>query len=772
MAVSEMKNVKRQDVSVAGAFNKLKEIWAAVILFTGVFLLLSFLTYHNNDIAQFTTSRFPEAPHNFFGVVGATTAYYILLGLGLAAFVLPVFCFSWSIRVIVAGFKLGWARFYGKTLLFVFVLLLCAVFLQLLSIEPFALFNENKLEQIIPHPYPGGVAGKCLAEQFFVTYLGSKGSLLITGFLIVIGTLLMTDGWPVTFARWLSYRLFRLFMVIYNSMITIITFFQNELQRRAQSAKSPKPKPARRKPVISVTPPNDSNPVTQPVEKRLEPVETKINAPDNDFDHQIMHRPKPQHEQEYEFPPLELLDMPPKGNEGDETATLKRKAEILRQTLNEFGVEVNVSEITRGPVITRFELTLAPGIKVQRITALADDIALAMKTAHVRIVAPIPGKSAVGVEVPNDIKSMVTVRDLLCSKEFINTKAELPLLLGKDITGKPMVADLTSAPHLLIAGATGSGKSVCINAIIMSLLYSCTPDKLKFLMVDPKKVELSLYNDLPHQLAPVITDAKKVSMGLNWVVREMESRYQILADAGVRNIKGFNALEQEQRIKVSVEKNFTDGVMPYIVVILDELADLMMIAQAEIEDAIARLAQLSRAVGIHLILATQRPSVNVITGVIKANFPVRISFKVSSKVDSRTVLDANGAETLLGNGDMLFLPPGTSKLVRGQGSYVSEKEINKVVEFVKEQWEQKEDDLEDIFASDSPLLDEADEMDDELYDQAVETILTLQQASASVLQRKLRVGYARAARLIDMMEANGVVGPHRGSKPREILIEE
>ncbi|MDX9701721.1 MAG: DNA translocase FtsK [Candidatus Auribacterota bacterium] len=769
MAGIETKNVRRQDIGFSGSFNKLKEIWAAMILFAAVFLLLSLLTYHKNDIAGLTTTNLPEVAYNFFGFVGATVAYYSLLVVGMAAFVIPLHFFAWSIRAMIAGFQLGWIRFYLKTALFICVVLLCSVFLHFLSIEPFSIIRQEQLDQFVPVPYPGGIVGKFLTERFFLTYLGAKGSILIIGFLIVIDTLLLTDGWPVKFAKWIGYRLLHLFMVIYNSCITIIAFFNHEMKKRAGATPKSSKVSVKKTPV----PPKElpAEPVAYP-EKKLEPVETKINRNEAEFDHQVSRRPSSPHSQAYEFPPVQLLDMAPKTKDGDETATLKYKAELLRQTLQEFGVEVNVSEITRGPVITRFELTLAPGVKVQRITALADDIALAMKTAHVRIVAPIPGKSAVGIEVPNDNKSMVTLRDLLCSKECIETKAALPLLLAKDISGKPIISDLTAAPHLLIAGATGSGKSVCINTIIMSLIYTCPPDRLKFLMVDPKKVELSLYNDLPHLLAPVITDAKKVSMGLNWVVREMENRYQILADAGVRNIKSFNELEREQRIKFSAEKPFIDGIMPYIVVILDELADLMLIAQAEIEDAIARLAQLSRAVGIHLILATQRPSVNVITGVIKANFPVRISFKVSSKVDSRTVLDANGAEALLGNGDMLFLPPGTSKLIRGQGAYISEKEINKVVEFVKNQWEEPEDDLEDIFAVESDLPDEIDTSDDDLYDQAVETVLTMQQASASVLQRKLRVGYARAARLIDMMEANGVVGPHRGSKPREILIEE
>ena len=675
---------------------------------------------------------------------------------------------AWSVRAFVVGFKLSWLRFYTKLFLFILLLLSLTVFFHTTLVYPYSLIKLETLQRLMPHPYFGGITGKFIAEKFTTVYLGAKGTVVISGFLIIIVSLLITDGRPLYLARWIGLRLFKIFVLLYNTSVTVITFINSELARlRDKTSRVSKPKSAGRKKDIS------PDPIAKIGRTKSPPIEeTKIIQPQPSGDIALENRIVHSEEISYEFPSVDFLELPKKPKESDVNKSLKRKAELLRSTLLEFGVEVNISEITRGPVITRYELTLAPGVKVQRITTLSDDIALAMKTPHIRIVAPIPGKSAVGIEVPNDIKAIVALRDLLCSKEFINTKSNLPLILGKDITGRALISDLTSAPHLLIAGATGSGKSVCINAIIMSLLYSCSPTILKFLMVDPKKVELAQYNDIPHMLAPVITDPKKVSMGLNWVVREMEDRYQILADAGVRNIKGFNALSKEQRLRVTVSKNFSQGIMPYIVVILDELADLMMVAQDDIEDAIARLAQLSRAVGIHLILATQRPSVNVITGVIKANFPVRISFKVSSKVDSRTVLDANGAEKLLGNGDMLFLPPGTSKLIRGQGTFVSDDEIKKVVEFVKEQMKDENVEEEDIFENPELALEQDDQMDDELYGRAVETVLTLQQASSSVLQRKLRVGYARAARLIDMMEANGVVGPHRGSKPREILIEQ
>ena len=769
-----MKKEMKKDGGFISSFNKLKEIWAALIFFAGLFSFLSFKTYDVNDISTISSAQVSEALHNFFGLTGACFSYFSFIYFGLAAYLLPVFLISWAVRAFVVGFKLGWLRFYIKLFLFVLLLLSLTVFFHTTLVYPYSYISLETLQSIMPHPYFGGITGKFLAEKFTTVYLGAKGTVVISAFLILILSLVITDGRPLYVARWIGLHIYKVLIVLYNTAVTVITFINSELARlRENKPKIQKPKPVKQKretprPFKPDPEPEEKAVIVKPMKKE----QTKIVEPQPAEEFDFSSRPAKTTETSYEFPPVEFLEIPKKHKESDVNSALQRKAELLRKTLFEFGVEVNVSEITRGPVITRYELTLAPGVKVQRITALSDDIALAMKTPHIRIVAPIPGKSAVGIEVPNDIKAVVALRDLLCSKEFINTKANLPLILGKDIAGRALISDLTSAPHLLIAGATGSGKSVCINAIIMSLLYSCSPNVLKFLMVDPKKVELAQYNDIPHMLAPVITDPKKVSMGLNWVVREMENRYQILADAGVRNIKGFNSLPKEDRLRVTVTTNFAQGIMPYIVVILDELADLMMVAQDDIEDAIARLAQLSRAVGIHLILATQRPSVNVITGVIKANFPVRISFKVSSKVDSRTVLDANGAEKLLGNGDMLFLPPGTSKLIRGQGTFISDSEIRKVVEFVKDQFDEEDVQEEDIFANTELVLEQDEQMDDELYDQAVETVLTLQQASSSVLQRKLRVGYARAARLIDMMEANGVVGPHRGSKPREILIEQ
>ncbi len=456
---------------------------------------------------------------------------------------------------------------------------------------------------------------------------------------------------------------------------------------------------------------------------------------------------------DYHLPSLDLLDSPPPLEARQIKEDLAANARILEETLEDFGVSVKVTDIERGPVITRYELEPAPGVKVNRIVALSDDIALTMKAQSVRVIAPIPGKGRVGVEVPNIQSSFVYLKEVIVSNEFQKSESKLTLALGKDISGQPVVTDLGDMPHLLIAGTTGSGKTVCVNCLILSMLFRSTPNELKFLMIDPKMVELAPFNGLPHLLCPVVTDAKKAAIGLNWVVNEMEERYRLLAKVGARNIDSYNGKQEK---------------IPYIVVIVDELADLMMVSRDQIESAITRLAQLSRAVGIHLLLATQRPSVDVVTGVIKANFPARISFKVASKVDSRTVLDTNGADKLLGKGDLLFLRPGESKLIRAQGSLVSDKEIEKVVDFIKSQAEPVYDE-EILKEQHSAVLANGEK--DELYEQAVRIIMESNQASVSILQRRLRLGYTRAARIIDTMEQEGMIGSFEGSKPRKILID-
>ena len=509
----------------------------------------------------------------------------------------------------------------------------------------------------------------------------------------------------------------------------------------------------------------------------------------------------------YQLPPMDFLqhpDMTVKPTESKEE--LMANARLMQQTLAQFEIEVQLGDITKGPTITRYELHPAPGVKLEKIAALNNNLAAVLKAERINILAPVPGKSSVGIEVPNAIKTKVIMRDLFESDEWRNTKARIPIALGKDVYGHPIIADLAEMPHCLIAGSTGSGKSVCINSIIASLLYRFSPDQLRFVMIDPKVVELQQYNALPHLVVPVVTDPKKVLLALRWVVNEMEKRYQIFARVNVRNIASFNsrpkdkplaqsepelpliakkekvepgadgfAVEVDEQIVVPRDE---DIIIPeklsYIVVIIDELADLMLVAPADVEMAIARITQMARAAGIHCIVATQRPSVDVITGVIKANIPARIAFQVAAKVDSRTILDAMGADKLLGKGDMLYLPPGSGKLIRAQGALITDHEIQSVVDFIAKQGKPSYE-VEIHKQLSKPVSSFGDESgideDEEIIQQCIEVIRSEQKASVSLLQRRLRLGYGRAARIMDELENRGIVGESKGAEPREILID-
>ncbi|KJS49620.1 MAG: cell division protein FtsK [Peptococcaceae bacterium BRH_c23] len=461
----------------------------------------------------------------------------------------------------------------------------------------------------------------------------------------------------------------------------------------------------------------------------------------------------------FQLPQVSLLNKSLKIKNPRLNKDLADNVKILEETLGSFGVKIKVTQVTQGPAITRYEAQPAPGVKVSKITNLADDIALSLASADVRIEAPIPGKSVVGIEVPNKEIAMVHFREVLETAEYQGTASKLALCLGKDITGTPVIADLTKMPHLLIAGATGSGKSVCINTLIHSILFNARPDEVKFLLVDPKMVELANYNGIPHLIAPVVTDPRKAAGALKWIVTEMETRYELFAAAGVRDIVRYNFLRTQ-------DKKDEHPPLPYVVVIIDELADLMMVAPGDVEDAICRLAQMARAAGIHLIVATQRPSVDVITGIIKANIPSRIAFAVSSQTDSRTILDMNGAEKLLGRGDMLYYPMGMSKPLRVQGCYLGDKEVENVVGFLQNQAKPEYQEIPNMDLGTT----KKEEMEDEFFYQAAQIFIESGTASVSMLQRRLRIGYTRAARLMDFLEEKGVVGGYEGSKPREVLM--
>ena len=527
----------------------------------------------------------------------------------------------------------------------------------------------------------------------------------------------------------------------------------------------PPPKPAAPAPKAKVAVPKKAS--------KVNPTITSTIGDDTDmgFNSAVT----PDNEQEWVLPPIDLLEAPEAASAVDEAAVMA-VAQTLKDTLSEFNVEAEIVNVECGPVVTSIEIRPAPGVKVEKISALSNNLALALKAESIRVQAPVPGKGVVGVEIPNASSDVVYARSIIESKSWKSPKIALPLCLGVDVSGRKIVGDLADMPHLLIAGATGSGKSVCMNSLLAGLLMSRTPEQLRLILVDPKIVEFTAFNDLPHLVVPVITDAKKVGLGLRWAINEMEKRYKLFAKVGVRNIKSFNGRKAERQPDL-----FDDGTpadpdrppdsLPYIVIVIDELADLMMVAQSEIEGSIARLAQLSRAVGIHMILATQRPSVNVITGTIKANFPARIAFQVAQKVDSRTILDSIGADKLLGKGDMLFLPPGIGKLVRSQGAMTTDEEINRIVDFIKAQgkpsYEMQVKEKIETNAPDSGVTDE----DDEIIAEAIEIIRQTRRASTSSLQRRLRIGYNKAARLMDALEERGVVGPPQGSEPREILID-
>ncbi len=536
--------------------------------------------------------------------------------------------------------------------------------------------------------------------------------------------------------------------------------------------------------VFDETPEVEPEPVPEPVEEPVAaaPVPEKAKPkPRRARRKAIAHEEIPhdyQYPKTYSKPSLDILDEPEETVVTDLSETLRATSVKLEETLQTFGIEARVTDVTRGPTITRYELEPAPGIKVARFQALADDIALALKAHRIRVEAPIPGKGRVGIEAPNTERDPVLIRELIESRPFRGGKGKLNLVLGKDIAGDVKIADLATMPHLLVAGATGAGKTVCVKALLASLLFKHSPDDLQLILIDPKMVELSIFNDIPHLITPVVIDPKKASISLTWLINEMEERYRLFADLRVRNIEVYNQSVENGEIEMEGDEDEGDQQhlsiirrLPYIVCVIDELADLMMLARNEVEDSIGRLAQLARAVGIHLIIATQRPSVDVLTGVIKANFPSRISFQVSSRVDSRCILDEIGAERLIGMGDMLYLPAGQSKPTRIQGAFVSDEEMNSLIMHLKRQAPpQYKDEIENWGKSKDKLEEIADEAD-ELFDDAVQVVMETGQASISMVQRRLRVGYTRAARLIDMMERKGIVGPHTGSKAREILVE-
>ena len=588
----------------------------------------------------------------------------------------------------------------------------------------------------------GGIIGSFLGF-FFYKLFGTIGAYLVTFFAISISILFLTD-----------IKLIELYM----QLINFSKRFKRKVDRSEKAKKSQDNQDFSPEQMLEIS--TDDIKIVDYTQSQAKETLKGVNIKKEVeiIDSEIKEKSSKSLATNYKVPSLNMLNSPVNKFNLNDEREIRNNGKIIEETMKNFGIEATITQINKGPTITCYELSPAPGIKLSRIVSLSDNIALSLASSDIRIEAPIPGKSAVGIEVPNKNKDSVLLKELLLSKEYINIDSNIPLALGKDVSGKTIVSSIDKMPHLLIAGATGSGKSVCINTIIMNILYKSSPDDVKLLLIDPKVVELNVYNGIPHLLIPVVTEAKRAAFALNWAVEEMEKRYKIFAKNGVRDITSYNA----KLTNNSQEK------LPMIVIIIDELADLMMVAAQEIEDYICRLAQMARAAGMYLIVATQRPSVDVITGTIKANIPSRISFAVSSQIDSRTILDMAGAEKLLGKGDMLFYPSFYSKPLRLQGAFISEEEVSQVVNFLKDQNITEYD--EDIIE----LVQNVKEIDiidaDVLLPEAIDLVINEGQASVSLLQRKLKIGYARAGRIVDEMEERGVIGGFEGSKPRKVLI--
>ncbi|MGD6816108.1 DNA translocase FtsK [Metabacillus sp. 84] len=633
----------------------------------------------------------------------------------------------------------------------------------------------------------GGMIGALLfAASYFL--FAAAGSKLIAAGMIVAGILLITD-------KSLQETLFKIFGPVFSFFKRQFSAFLHDMKQLPGSFKKKKRKSSsaqgQRKTQRSrdeqkdmeATKPyegdqdfhENAEPIISSFADRVEAVQPpqepetekavqKNSAPEDEPDlaPPIQIRFTEVENKDYKLPPVSLLNQPKHNGQQTDKKNIYENARKLERTFQSFGVKAKVTQVHLGPAVTKYEVYPDTGVKVSRIVNLSDDLALALAAKDIRIEAPIPGKSAIGIEVPNSEVAMVSLREVIEHNGKDRPDAKLLIGLGRDISGEAVLAEMNKMPHLLVAGATGSGKSVCINGIITSILMRAKPHEVKMMMIDPKMVELNVYNGIPHLLAPVVTDPKKASQALKKVVNEMERRYELFSHTGTRNIEGYN----DNIRRVNAEDGEKQPELPYIVVIVDELADLMMVASSDVEDSITRLSQMARAAGIHLIIATQRPSVDVITGVIKANIPSRIAFSVSSMTDSRTILDMGGAEKLLGRGDMLFLPTGASKPVRVQGAFLSDDEVEEVVDFVISQ--QKAQYQENMIPSET--AETAGEVNDDLYEEAVQLVIDMQTASVSMIQRRFRVGYTRAARLIDAMEERGVVGPYEGSKPREVLM--
>ena len=771
----------------------IRDFFGVVALAFTVFGFMALITFSSTD-PTFNKSVSDGNVINSGGLIGAYLADGLVLIFGTGSFFVPVITgvIGW---ILIRGKEAqNWSLILGSGVMF--LVGLCSLLAIQFDVDPF-------FKKVVP---AGGLIGDGLGS-FLVTWLNPSGAVLTILTVVFISFMVMTRLEVNTLLKTLG-KIFSvggsgLWLVIHGIKVVALKTFQTLVRifkgaktafenLKAMRAESVKTKYAESDPVIV----RRTRPEPLVLERKDKPVQkNKEEKPEFIVQDHFSFMGNSDH---YEIPPLTLLnDVPPDLGTDVEKARseILASSAILEKKLLDFGIEGRVVQVLPGPVITLFEYEPAPGVKVSRIVSLADDLALAMRCVGLRILAPVPGKPVVGIEIPNLRRETIYFKDVMESDAFQQSDSKLNLAIGKDITGEPAVQDLAKTPHLLMAGSTGSGKSVGLNSMICSILLNATPDEVKMIMIDPKMLELSVYDGIPHLIAPVVTNPKKAAAALQWAVTEMETRYKMMAEKGVRNISGFNdlaeKLQKEYEIELKKREKTNKGIkpideenedqeenliseppakLPYIVVLIDELADLMMVASKGVEDCLTRLAQMARAAGIHLIVATQRPSVDVLTGIIKTNFPTRMSYKVTSRVDSRTILDAMGADKLLGRGDMLFLPPGSSSLLRLHGVMVSDEEIARIVNFIKKQAKPVYE--EDIFQSATiDSKDDVEEQDmDEKYDEALAIVAKDRQASISYIQRRLRIGYNRAARIIETMEREGVVGPSDGVKPREVYV--
>ncbi|QQL43887.1 DNA translocase FtsK [Sulfuriroseicoccus oceanibius] len=819
---------------------------AVAVLMIGVALLLflGLVSFDTGDLPAWTKLNKYSEPvspaENFVGPVGALAGLALYLLFGASAFLIPAVMVWFGAAKLIAHIRIGPRMLTGAA-----GLILCSC--ALLHLQPYFLQEKNTVFHKLTAT-PGGMFGELIGGTILQALLGTIGASLVLAMLYMVCLILLTGFHPLTFMHQLG-------GAIRSGLAWINTTLAERSERRADRrerirqalqeeeedadiVEPPKPKRKRaprkkKQPEPEPIPEDDSfaddeddDAPTEELPLKYAPKRKIIDASTRRSNNgvsqtgklEFTNRPAAGLESaefpNYELPPLSLLsyDEDAAASPAD-TSQLTETQDIIVDTLSTFGIEVTPGDITRGPTITRYEIYPGRGLRVNRITALEADLARATRAERINIIAPIPGKDTVGIEIANDDKTLVQLRELLEDEKFSDPKKRIPLALGKDVYGNAVIGDLAAMPHLLVAGATGAGKSVCINSIITSILYKFSPDDLRFIMIDPKVVEMADYNVLPHLVVPVVNDPKKTLLALRWVVNEMERRYQMFAKVGVRNFETFNKREPvkkdvpanefeiEEPESEEVDEDAIEDLaraleegditppdpeeddlfnedapipdrIPYIVVIIDELADLMQTAPAEVEQAIARIAQKARAAGIHLIVATQTPRADVVTGIIKANIPTRIAFQVSSKIDSRVILDTSGADKLVGKGDMLFLPPGSAKLVRSQGAFLDDEEVRALVAHCASQGEQKfEETIQEAIDNPDASEESVSDEDEELIERTLQIIASDKRASTSHIQRRLGIGYNRAARMMDILEQRGVLGPSEGAKPREILVD-